>query len=45
MYHSVRCPNCGRKLIEIEGRAMAKCPRCKSLVDIDTNRGVMARTL
>jgi len=43
MYQSVRCPNCGRKLVELDGKAVAKCHRCKSIVDIDTNREVMAR--
>lgn len=43
MYMTVRCPNCGRKLMEIEGKAQTKCARCKSLVDIDTGRDRMAR--
>ena len=35
----VRCPNCGRKLMEVDGKATVKCPKCKNLVDIDTQIG------
>ena len=45
MFTTVRCPNCGRKLMEIDGKAQTKCARCKSLVDIDTSRDHMTRLL
>ena len=32
----IRCPKCGRKLMELEGHACIKCPKCKSIVEIDT---------
>jgi LSD1 subclass zinc finger protein len=34
----VRCPNCGRKLMELKGQATVKCPKCKSMVEIDTTK-------
>lgn len=38
MLMEIRCPECGRKLMELCGLARTKCPRCKNLVDIDTTR-------
>lgn len=39
----VRCPNilpdgtkCNRRLADINGQAQIKCPKCKSLVHVDT---------
>ena len=32
----VRCPNCNRRLLDLNGQAQIRCPKCKSLVDIDT---------
>lgn len=32
----VRCPHCGRRLADLEGRAQIRCGKCKALVDIDT---------
>jgi LSD1 subclass zinc finger protein len=32
----VRCPECGRKLMNMSGRAQVKCPKCKALVEVDT---------
>lgn len=37
----VRCPDCGRKLGNINGQAQIKCSKCKALVHIDTT----ARTI
>lgn len=31
----VRCPECGRKLMELCGQAKVKCPKCKSMVFAD----------
>ena len=28
----IRCPGCGRKLMELSGRAQVKCPKCKAIV-------------
>ena len=40
----VRCPGtltdgtrCNRRLADIKGQAQIKCPKCKSLVHIDTD--------
>ena len=34
----IRCPNpqCGRRLVELKGQAQIRCPKCKALVEIDT---------
>lgn len=34
----IRCPVCGRKLLEIDGQATIsiKCPKCKNIVLITT---------
>ncbi len=32
----VRCPGCNRRLADINGQAQIKCPKCKSLVIVDT---------
>lgn len=39
----VRCPRmlpdgtkCGRKLANLKGQAQIKCPKCKALVEVDT---------
>lgn len=36
----IRCPKCGRKLMEIKGQAQVniKCAKCKSIVIIDTSK-------
>lgn len=36
----VRCPRCGRKLMELQGQASIKCPKCKSIVDVDTRKNL-----
>ena len=36
MIKEIRCPNCGKKLAETEGKLIIKCPRCKSIVYADT---------
>lgn len=32
----VRCPGCNRRLANLKGQAQIKCPKCKALVEIDT---------
>lgn len=36
----VRCSQCGRKLLELDGQAKIsiKCPKCKSIITIDANK-------
>ena len=36
VYEQVRCPNCNRRLVDMQGQAQIRCPKCKSLVEIDT---------
>ena len=37
--HDVRCPECGRKLLEVDGgRGSVKCPRCGAVVDFECTR-------
>lgn len=41
----VRCPGCNRLLGTFKGQAQIKCPKCKALVEIDTDaRKVNIRT-
>lgn len=41
----VRCPGCNRRLMDLHGYAQVRCPKCKALVEIDTeNRKVYIRT-
>lgn len=40
----VRCPQCSRKLGNLNGQAQIKCSKCKALVEIDIpNRKVYVR--
>ncbi|WP_407453558.1 hypothetical protein [Methanobrevibacter sp.] len=34
----IRCPKCGRKLLECVGHAQIsiKCPKCKNIIIVDT---------
>lgn len=32
----IRCPDCGRKLGNLSGIAQIKCPKCKAMVEVDT---------
>ena len=32
----VRCPDCNRRLADMNGQAQIRCPKCKALVEIDT---------
>ena len=32
----IRCPKCGKKLMNLNGQAEMPCPRCKALLHIDT---------
>lgn len=33
----IRCPGCKRKLMNLSGQAQVKCPKCKAVVEIDTD--------
>lgn len=33
----VRCPACNRLLGNLNGQAQIKCPKCKALVEVDTD--------
>ena len=35
----IRCPNpqCNRRLVDLKGQAQIRCPKCKALVEIDTD--------
>lgn len=28
----IRCPSCGRKLMELSGHVQTKCPKCKAMI-------------
>ena len=32
----VRCPRCNRRLMDLSGQAEIRCPKCKSLIFVDT---------
>lgn len=32
----VRCPGCNRRLVDLNGQAQIRCPKCKALVEVDT---------
>ena len=32
----IRCPHCNRRLMDLSGHAQVRCPKCKALVEIDT---------
>lgn len=34
----IRCPNptCNRRLVDLHGQAQIRCPKCKALVEVDT---------
>lgn len=36
----IRCPVCNRRLMDVKGQAQVKCPKCRSLVAIDTEAKV-----
>lgn len=36
IYEQIRCPHCGKRLVDMCGQAQIRCSRCKSLVEIDT---------
>ena len=41
---TVRCPRCNRRLMDLSGQSEVICPKCKSLVFIDTdNRQIFIR--
>lgn len=33
----IRCPSCKRKLANLSGQAQIKCPKCKVMVEVDTD--------
>ena len=33
----VRCPQCNRRLVDLKGQAQIRCPRCKVLIECDTD--------
>lgn len=40
MSHDVRCPECGRKLLEMDaGSGGVKCPRCGAVIDFGCRDG------
>lgn len=39
VYEQVRCPLCNRRLVDLHGQAQIRCPKCKALVEIDTEAG------
>lgn len=32
----IRCPQCNRRLVDLNGQAEIRCPKCKALVEVDT---------
>ena len=32
----IRCPKCNRRLLDLKGQSEIVCPKCKSLVYVDT---------
>lgn len=32
----IRCPSCNRRLMDLNGQAQVRCPKCKALVEVDT---------
>lgn len=34
----IRCPKCNKKLLNLSGQAEMPCPRCKTLLHIDTEQ-------
>lgn len=34
----VRCPICNKRLCDLNGQAQIKCPKCKSIIEIDTDK-------
>jgi phage FluMu protein Com len=38
IYEQIRCPNpqCNRRLVDLHGQAQIRCPKCKALVEVDT---------
>ncbi len=33
----IRCPQCNRRLMDLSGHAQVRCPKCKALVEVDTD--------
>ena len=38
IYEQIRCPGCNRRLVDMKGQAQIRCPKCKALVEIDTEK-------
>lgn len=34
----IRCPICNRRLADLKGQAQIKCSKCKTLLEIDTEK-------
>ena len=34
----IRCPKCNRRLVDLQGQAQIKCSKCKTLLNIDTEK-------
>ncbi len=34
----IRCPECNRRLMDLDGHAQVRCPKCKALVEVDTEQ-------
>ena len=32
----IRCPQCNRRLMDLQGKSEIRCPKCKALVFVDT---------
>ncbi len=32
----IRCPNCNRRLVDLNGQAQIRCPKCKATIEADT---------
>lgn len=36
--NQVRCVKCNRRLVDLDGYAQIKCPKCKTLLAVDTTK-------
>ncbi len=43
--HEIRCPVCGRKQGELDGRAELKCPKCKTVTVYDTSEKTLIASI
>jgi len=40
----VRCPKCNKKLGMFDGKAEIKCPRCRTITKVNTEKSVLNAT-